>query len=184
MPQIVNELRFGNAVFSADLYRRKGLFFYQLVYGLGADPQDLRDLRGGQRRRIAAQFFSCSFFVIGNSFLLHLHGRSVVFLVSHIFLAVGCGGEDTDRKPDNGTEVGGIFLRLNALSAFLRVLGSAVNYTASFQNTAQASSDSATADTAVAIIIFNIFRCSFSIVLSRVSVLFERVSEQFEINCS
>ena len=91
---------------------------------------------------------------------------------------------DTDRKPDNGTKVGGIFLRLNALSAFLRVFGSAVNYTASFQNTAQTSSDSATADTVAAIIIFNIFRCSFSIVLSSVSVLFERVSEQFKINCS
>ena len=102
---------------------------------------------------------------------------SVVFLGGYIFLAVGCGGEDTDRKPDNGTEVGGIFLRLNALSAFLRVLGSAVDYTASFQNTAQTNSDSATADTAVAIIIFNIFRRSFSIVPSSVSVLFERVSE-------
>lgn len=95
---------------------------------------------------------------------------SVVFLGGHIFFAVGCGGEDTDRKPDNGTEVGGVFLRLNALSAFLRVLGSAVDYTASFQNTAQTSSDSATADTAAAIIIFNIFRRSFSIVPSNVSV--------------
>lgn len=184
MPQIVNELRFGNAVFSADLYRRKGLFFYQLVYGLGADPQDLRDLGGSQRCRIAAQFFFVFFFVIGNSFLLHLHGRYVVFLCGHIFLAVGCDGEDTDRKPDNGTEVGGVFLRLNTLSAFLGVFGSAVNYTASFQNTAQTSSDSATADTAVAIIIFKILRCSFSIVPSSVSVLLERVSEQFKINCS
>ena len=109
---------------------------------------------------------------------------SVVFLCGHIFLAVGCGGEDSDRKPDNGTEVGGVFLRLNAFSALLRILGSAVDYTASFQNTAQTSSDSATADTAVAIIIFNIFRRSFSTVLSRVSVLFERVSEQFKINRS
>ena len=110
--------------------------------------------------------------------------RLIVFLGSHIFLAVGCCGENTDRKPDNGTEVGCVFLRLNALSAFLRVLGSAVDYTASFQNTAQTSSDSTTVDTAVAIIIFNIFRRSFSIVLSSVSVLFERVSEQFKINCS
>lgn len=184
MPQIVNELRFGNAVFSADLHRRKRFFFYQLVYSLGADPQDLRDLGDGKRCRIAAQFFFVFFFVIGNSFLLHLHGRYVIFLCGYIFLTVGCGGEDTDRKPDNGTEVGGIFLRLNALSAFLRVLGSAFNYTASFQNTAQTSSDSATADTVVAIIISKILRCSFSIVLSRVSVLFERVSEQFKINCS
>lgn len=121
---------------------------------------------------------------MGKSFLLYLYSRLVIFLGGHIFLSVGCGGEDTYRKPDNGTEVGGVFLRLNAFSALLRILGSAVNYTASFQNTAQASSDSATADTAVAIIIFNIFRRSFSIVLSSVSVLFERVSEQFKINCS
>ena len=124
------------------------------------------------------------FFVIGNSFLLHFHRRFVIFFRCHILIGIGCGGEDTGRKTDNGTEVGGVFLCLNALSAFLRVLGSAVNYTASFQNTAQASSDSATADTAVAIIIFKILRCSFSIVLSSVSVLFERVSEQFKINCS
>ena len=52
----------------------------------------------------------------------------IVFLSGHIFLTVGCGGEDTDRKPDNGTEVGGVFLCLNALSAFLRVFGSAVDY--------------------------------------------------------
>ena len=184
MPQIVNELRFGNAVFSADFYRRKRFFLYQLVYGLGTDPQDLRDLGGSQRRRIAAQFFFMFFFVIGNSFLLHLYSRLVIFLGGYIFLAVGCGGEDSDRKPDNGTEVEGIFLRLNAFSAFLRILGCAVNYTASFQNTAQTSSDIATADTAAAIIIFNIFRCSFSIVLSSALVLFERVSEQFEINRS
>lgn len=109
---------------------------------------------------------------------------SVVFLGGHIFFAVGCGCEDSDRKPDNGTEVGGVFLCLNALSALLRILASAVDYTASFQNTTQTSSDSATADTAVAIIIFNIFRCSLSIVLSSAAVLFERVSEQFKINCS
>ena len=62
MPQIVNELRFGNAILSANLHRRKRFFFYQLVYGLGADPQDLRDLGDGKRRRIAAQFFFVFFF--------------------------------------------------------------------------------------------------------------------------
>ena len=69
-----------------------------------------------------------------------------------------CADNQPGGQADDRTEIRAVLLRLDALSAFLRILTVVFDYAASLQKTTQAKTDKATAPSEVPTISHIIFR--------------------------
>ncbi len=89
------------------------------------------------------------------------HGGAFLFFLCRCLfggMCFRCADNQPGGQADDRTEIRAVLLRLDALSAFLRILTVVFDYAASFQKTAQAKTDKATAPREVPAISHKIFR--------------------------